>query len=65
MKQFLPLVLFAAACAPAKPAPEETPAAVQPNNATYGTDGNLAASKPDAVLRYADHPRGFAELRLP
>jgi acetyl esterase/lipase len=23
------------------------------------------ASKPDAILRYADHPRGFAELRLP
>jgi acetyl esterase/lipase len=38
---------------------------VKPNNATYGTDANLAASQPDAVLRYADHPRGFAELRLP
>jgi len=38
---------------------------VQPNNATYGTDAHLAASKPDAVLRYATHPRGFAELRLP
>lgn len=32
---------------------------------TYGTDAHLAASTPDAVLRYADHPRGFAELRLP
>lgn len=59
----LPLLLLSA-CSPAKP-PEETPAAVQPNNATYGTDANLAASKPDAILRYADHPRGFAELRLP
>ncbi|WP_158094049.1 alpha/beta hydrolase family protein [Erythrobacter tepidarius] len=38
---------------------------MQPNNATYGTDAHLAASRPDAVLRYADHPRGFAELRLP
>lgn len=37
----------------------------QPNNATYGTDANLAASEPDAILRYATHPRGFAELRLP
>ena len=67
MKQrlrILPLLL-AAACTPATPAPEETPAAVQPNNASYGTDANLAASTPDAVLRYADHPRGFAELRLP
>lgn len=31
----------------------------------YGTDANLAPSKPDAILRYAEHPRGFAELRLP
>ncbi|WP_073977115.1 alpha/beta hydrolase family protein [Erythrobacter donghaensis] len=38
---------------------------MQPNNATYGTDANLAASAPQAILRYADHPRGFAELRLP
>ncbi len=57
--------LLLAACAPATPAPEEAPAAVQPNHATYGTDANLAASQPDAVLRYADHSRGFAELRLP
>ena len=58
------LLLLLAACSPAT-RPEEAPAAVQPNNATYGTDANLAASKPDAILRYADHPRGFAELRLP
>jgi acetyl esterase/lipase len=45
--------------------PEAAPPAVQPNNATYGTDANLKASAPDAILRYADHPRGFAELRLP
>lgn len=32
---------------------------------TFGTDANFAPSEPDAVLRYADHPRGFAELRLP
>jgi acetyl esterase/lipase len=38
---------------------------VQPNNATYGTDANLAPSAPDAIWRYADHPRGFAELRVP
>lgn len=59
----LPLLLFAA-CAPAI-TPEEATSAVQPNNATYGTDANLAASAPQAILRYADHPRGFAELRLP
>lgn len=57
-------LLLLAACSPAT-RPEEAPAAVQPNNATYGTDANLAASKPGAILRYADHSRGFAELRLP
>ncbi|MGV2496770.1 alpha/beta hydrolase family protein [Pelagerythrobacter aerophilus] len=31
----------------------------------FGTDAHLAPLEPDAVLRYADHPRGFAELRLP
>lgn len=31
----------------------------------FGADANLAPSTPDAVLRYADHPRGFAELRVP
>ena len=64
MTRFLPLPLLLAACTPATPAPEEAPA-VQPNNATYGTDANLAPSAPDAIWRYADHPRGFAELRLP
>lgn len=65
-KRLLPLLLLLAfACAPATSAPQETASAVQPNNATYGTDANLAASTPDAILRYADHPRGFAELRLP
>lgn len=62
--RFLPLILLTA-CAPALSATEEAPPTVQPNHSTYGTDANLAASKPDAILRYADHPRGFAELRLP
>lgn len=31
----------------------------------YGTDAHLAPSPPDAVLRYAAHSRGFAELRVP
>ncbi|MFM7377503.1 MAG: alpha/beta hydrolase family protein [Erythrobacter sp.] len=64
MRHFLFPLLLLAACSPAT-APEEAPAAVQPNNATFGTDANLAASEPDAILRYATHPRGFAELRLP
>ena len=62
--RLLLLLLLAAACTPT-PAPEEAKPVVQPNNATYGTDANLAASQPDAILRYAEHPRGFAELRLP
>ncbi len=61
----LPILLLAAACSPITPAPEEAPPSAQANNATYGTDANLSASAPDAILRYADHPRGFAELRLP
>ncbi|WP_086734904.1 alpha/beta hydrolase family protein [Erythrobacter colymbi] len=66
MIRLFPFLLLAA-CSPATPAPapQEAKPAVQPNNATYGTDANLAASKPDAILRYAGHPRGFAELRLP
>lgn len=63
--RLLCLLLLGAACTPATPAPEEATAAVQPNNATFGTDAHLAASAPQAILRYADHPRGFAELRLP
>lgn len=59
------LLLAATACTPATPAPEEAPLQVQPNHSTYGTDANLAAARPDAVLRYAEHPRGFAELRVP
>lgn len=66
MRLFAPLLLaLAAACSPVGAAPEKGPSPVQPNHATYGTDAHLAASKPDALLRYADHPRGFAELRLP
>ena len=65
MRPILPLCLLAAACAPITPAPEEALPMVQPNNAMFGTDANLAASAPNAILRYADHPRGFAELRLP
>lgn len=65
MTRLLPILLLAAACTPATPTPEEAPRTAQPNNATYGTDANLAASTPDAILRYADHPRGFAELRIP
>lgn len=64
MRLLAPLLL-AAACAPALSATEEAPPPVQPNHSTYGTDANLAASAPQAILRYADHPRGFAELRLP
>ncbi|MBA4046536.1 MAG: hypothetical protein C0471_19310 [Erythrobacter sp.] len=65
MNRFLPILLLAVACTPVTPAPEADPPAAQPNNATYGTDANLAASTPNAILRYADHPRGFAEIRLP
>lgn len=61
----LPLLLLAAACAPVTPAPEKAPTPSQPSDAMFGTDAAVAPSTPGAILRYADHPRGFAELRLP
>ncbi|WP_435417399.1 alpha/beta fold hydrolase [Parerythrobacter aurantius] len=33
--------------------------------AAWGTDANLASSRADAVLRFGDKPRDYAELRLP
>lgn len=54
--------LMAGGCTP-EPAPVS--AQPQPNHATFGTDAAVPASAPDAVLRYEDHPRGFAELRIP
>ena len=33
--------------------------------AMWGTDANLSPSKPDAVLRFGERPRDFAELRIP
>ncbi len=54
-------LLMAAGCSPSG----DTGSATTPAPNYYGTDANLAPSEPDAILRYADHPRGFAELRLP
>lgn len=44
------------------PADKETPVS---DRKLFGTDTHLAPSKPTAILRYAGHPRGFAELRVP
>lgn len=65
MKRLLPILLLAAACTPVTPAPEKASTAVQPSNAMFGTDAAVSPSTPNAILRYADHPRAFAELRLP
>lgn len=54
-------LVLAAGCAMSTPASAQTSSAGD----MFGADMNLAPSKPDAVLRYADHPRGIAELRLP
>ena len=53
------LVLVLGACA-MNAASEPAPAL-----GMYGTDATVTPSKPDATLRYADHPRGFADLRVP
>jgi len=62
MRALLPLLLLGCgACSvnDAEPRPARGPLGM------YGTDAQLTASRPDAVLRYADHPRGTAELRMP
>lgn len=61
----LVLLALAGCTVPPDPAMSDQPAASLANGAMWGTDAHLAPSKPDAVLRYAEHPRGFAELRLP
>lgn len=55
-------LLMSAGCPSTAQPPEAVPVAA---GDTFGTDASLAPSELDAVLRYADHPRGFAELRLP
>lgn len=57
-------LLMAAGCQPV-PGGGEAPRVPVASGDTFGADAHLAPSRPDAVLRYADHPRGFAELRLP
>ena len=51
-----------AGCAQVPPAAEAAP---QPNHSLFGTDATVTSSTPDRVLRYAEHPRAIAELRLP
>lgn len=60
--RIIALLLLAAcgACTVSEPA-SAPPAA----GAMWGTDAHVTPTAPDAVLRYADHSRGFAELRLP
>ena len=56
-------LLMAAGCTTTGP-DAASPVPVASDDA-FGTDANLAPSTPDAILRYAEHPRGFAELRVP
>ena len=61
-----PVAPLAAAALLAGCAMSEPPAPAAPSaGAMYGTDAHLGPSAPDAILRYAEHPRGFAELRVP
>ncbi len=59
------LAVGVAACAPVPRSIMNDPNMEGANGAMWGTDVRLAPSRPDAILRYADHPRGIAELRLP
>ncbi len=42
-----------------------TPPPVAPALGMYGTDAHLAPSQPTRTLRFAGHPRGVADLRVP
>jgi hypothetical protein len=58
-----PLLLLLSACGACTVSdPVSVPST---SGAMWGTDAHVAPSAPDAILRYASHPRGFAELRLP
>ncbi|WP_374405402.1 alpha/beta hydrolase fold domain-containing protein [Pelagerythrobacter sp.] len=54
-------LLMAAGCTPTE---GSAPIAAASGD-MFAADMHLAPSTPDAILRYADHPRGFAELRVP
>lgn len=51
-------ILLAVGCGVTDPAPA-------PALGMYGTDAHLAPSEPLRTMRYAEHPRAFADLRLP
>ena len=53
-----------AACAPVAIPTADTPLK-SARSVLFGTDATVVPSNPAAILRYADHPRGFAELRVP
>lgn len=56
-------LVVTAGCTPAI-GPEAASVPVASGSA-FGADATVVPSIPDVILRYADHPRGFAELRLP
>ena len=57
------LTLVAAACAGGGGSMDDH--VLSAGGARWGTDAHLAPSRPDAVLRFGDKPRDYAELRLP
>ena len=58
-------LLMVAGCTSPRESDSNPPSAAAASGDMFAADMHLAPSKPDAILRYADHPRGFAELRLP
>ena len=56
-------LLMAAGCTSSGQGPEASAQAATGD--MFGADMHLAPSTPDAILRYAEHSRGFAELRVP
>ncbi len=58
-------VILLAGCEVSEQSKSVPETALAPALGMYGTDAQLAPSKPDAVMRYAGHSRGVADLRLP
>ena len=60
---FSALALLAAACAGGGVTMDDH--VLSAGGARWGTDAHISPSQPDAVLRFGDRPRDYAELRLP
>ncbi|MCP9223012.1 alpha/beta fold hydrolase [Erythrobacter sp. LQ02-29] len=57
--------MIAGCSAKGDPTETEQPIALAADGAMWGTDTHMPPGQPSAIMRYADHARGYAALRLP